>query len=597
MDVDLVLLGLGGVQRFITESRTTGDVVSASRIIQRLALAAARTVERELTGLAEPHRLIYPVLGEGPDPDGVTSKVAFLAEQGKGPDVALASAGSVDKAWRAMVAGCFGARLPDTPGMPDLWWVSVTGSLATEEDYRLLWRRAADLAVSRRRSRVFGTVLVHGKWLCSQSPRLPSVEVPMDADRMRARKHEQRERLSAAGWVKRTEGRSASSPAVRSTLSIASTPYRAALLTAAPDGLAELVVALTKAAATVTRPAMETPVVPPSDVPDALMPLNDRLGAWICPEVWDKTSLCREYGATVTQSVVDTGRAAAQGISRLADAAAIGKPTPYFAIVMQDLDRLGKAMSRLGIIEQRAASEQLVELAAAQRAAVENQDHRGVAVYTGGDDLLAFCPAATAVTLARTLRDLVDTHIGSGPLATAGEQGKPVTASTAVLYAHMSSPLQTAIAQARGAVEQAKAVHVPGGQSRDALTIVALRRGGERTRSIQPWRMPGEGAANPVALLEILRPTAFALSASLAAQLERDEPELMQLAAKPELHATLHAEITRLVERRGGKPEHADALHQLAWHERSPRAELTNTPRYRPVAPLLVARFLAQECG
>ena len=231
---------------------------------------------------------------------------------------------------------------------------------------------------------------------------------------------------------------------------------------------------------------------------------------------------------------------------------------------------------------------------------MESQDHRGVAVYAGGDDLLAFCPAATALTLADKLRKLVDTHLGNGPLARAGNNDTPVTASTAVLYTHMSSPLQTAIAHARGALEQAKNTRLPGGQDRNAVAIVALRRGGERARSIQPWRIPGldtnAPATDPVTLLEMLRPTRFTLSASLAAQLERDEPELSQLASKPALHTTLRAEIARLVERRGGSSEHADALHQLAWHERAPRTGQADMPRYRPVAPLLVARFLAQEC-
>ena len=305
MDVDLVLLGLSGVQRFIAESRTTADVVNASLIIQRLSSTAARTVQRELAELAGPYRLIYPVLESGPDPEGVTSKVAFLARPGTGPGIAQKSMTEVRRAWQDMVTDCFrGTQPPQTPGMPDLWWVSVTGSAATDEVYQQLWRQAGDLAVSRRRSRIFGSVRADETWLCSQSPRLPSVEVPGAA-----RKHERRERLSAAGWVKRTMGRSRGAPAVRSTPSIASTPYRAALLFAAPDGLADLVGSLAEAAAGVTSPIRERPVLN-SDVPKALAPLNDQLGAWVHPEVWDLASLRREYRSGVTQDVVDQGRTA-----------------------------------------------------------------------------------------------------------------------------------------------------------------------------------------------------------------------------------------------------------------------------------------------
>jgi len=95
---DLVLLSLSGVQRFITESRTTTDVVNASRIIQRLASTAARTVQQELAELAEPYRLIYPVLESEPDPEGVTSKVAFLARPGTGPGIAEKSVTEVRQA-------------------------------------------------------------------------------------------------------------------------------------------------------------------------------------------------------------------------------------------------------------------------------------------------------------------------------------------------------------------------------------------------------------------------------------------------------------------------------------------------------------------
>lgn len=58
--VDLVLLSLGGVQRFIGESRRTADVAGASEIIQRLAGRAAEAVHHRLTGSPAPCGLIFP---------------------------------------------------------------------------------------------------------------------------------------------------------------------------------------------------------------------------------------------------------------------------------------------------------------------------------------------------------------------------------------------------------------------------------------------------------------------------------------------------------------------------------------------------------
>ncbi|MGH3926177.1 MAG: type III-B CRISPR-associated protein Cas10/Cmr2, partial [Pseudonocardiaceae bacterium] len=60
MQFDLVLLSLGGVQRFIAESRSTADVAGASRIVQRLAKRAATVVDGQLAGAAARCGLIFP---------------------------------------------------------------------------------------------------------------------------------------------------------------------------------------------------------------------------------------------------------------------------------------------------------------------------------------------------------------------------------------------------------------------------------------------------------------------------------------------------------------------------------------------------------
>jgi len=122
MNVDLVVLSLGGVQRFISESRTTADVANSSLIIQHLAVKAAHAIRGRL---AEPEELIFPAL---PEPgDGVTSKIAFLARAGRGPALAAATGEVVTAEWRAMAMECFDAE-KGTPGFPDVSWVSVTGS-------------------------------------------------------------------------------------------------------------------------------------------------------------------------------------------------------------------------------------------------------------------------------------------------------------------------------------------------------------------------------------------------------------------------------------------------------------------------------------
>ncbi len=94
MQVDLVLLSLGGVQRFIGESRSTADVAGASKIVQDLAGLAAHAVQRRLDGSPAPCGLIFPV---APDAPSVTNKIAFLATEGTGPGVARAAVEDISR--------------------------------------------------------------------------------------------------------------------------------------------------------------------------------------------------------------------------------------------------------------------------------------------------------------------------------------------------------------------------------------------------------------------------------------------------------------------------------------------------------------------
>jgi hypothetical protein len=72
---DLVLLSLGGVQRFISESRSTADVAGASKIVQKLAKIAAETVQQRLVGSPAPGGLIFPATADVPS---VTNKIVFF---------------------------------------------------------------------------------------------------------------------------------------------------------------------------------------------------------------------------------------------------------------------------------------------------------------------------------------------------------------------------------------------------------------------------------------------------------------------------------------------------------------------------------------
>jgi len=578
VQADLVLFSLGGVQRFLSESRTTADVAGASLVVQALSRRAAESVHGRLAGLSEPYGLIVPAPPSKADTQyGTTNKVAFLAPAGEGRALAVAAATVVGRDWADRVRRVFPEGVQATPGMPDISWVCVTGSAAVE-DYSTLWERARAALVARRRTRVFVPLLEKRVNLCSQSPHLPASVPPAGR-----RRHERREHLSAAGWVKRMETRT-DDTAFPSTVAIASSSFRARIVakgrTAAGKELNDAVRRLDAAARALDAPRERGLRI--SDVPEGLRPLADGLGAWVFPERWDVEALKRA-GIDASPAAVAQGRAAAVALVRQAKQLGVPSPTPYFAVVVQDLDRLGRNLGSLTLNEHRAVSATLSGLARAQWTAATGLGSPAEPIYAGGDDFLSFCPAVSALELAATVRRLVTDHCGGGPLS-------PITASTAVVFAHMGSPMQEAIEAAQAALKAAKETERDG-VDRDALCVVVRRRGGERARLIQPWGR----TIDAVTLLERVRPSepGSPLSPGLASRLEADESSFDELAVAG-LWLALSKELQRLVERQGGSSAAAAALEELGRRERSGAA--ARAASFRPVPAALTARFLTQEC-
>ena len=70
----------------------------------------------------------------------------------------------------------------------------------------------------------------------------------------------------------------------------------------------------------------------------------------------------------------------------------LGEPNPYMAVLVADGDNMGKTLSSLkNADEHRNFSAALAVFAGAARVIVEEQ-HNGILVYAGGDDVLAFVP-------------------------------------------------------------------------------------------------------------------------------------------------------------------------------------------------------------
>lgn len=583
MRADLVLLSVNGVQRFVAESRKTEDIAGASWAMRDLAVAAADEVRRRQVSWGDPLGLIFPLStprGVGRHA-GVSNKIVWLAPDGSGPQHASHLVGIVEDGWRDMVRRTYGdlSSLPVTPGHPDVSWVCVSGDT---DDFADLSERAQAAMRQRRRARVFHPWSWQRTTLCPQSPSVPAGPVPRTS-----RRAERGETLSVAGWVKRFHARAQSDERFPATSVIASMSFRAALLDLAHDDSAfrerlavpvvNLVGVLDALGATRTHPDVR----PGESVSGQLRALSNRLGDAVSLSEWEPGAVRATYGEQVDAGVVARGRRCAKDILALAAERGIGPPTPHYAIVVQDLDRLGHRLGALGLVGQRAASDVLVALGTAQLDMTPS--HRGVPIYAGGDDFLAFAPATHALGLARAVRELVNDRLRGGVLDGA-------TASTAVVFAHLGSPLRDVIALAQQALKDAKDAKGRGGAERDALAVVVRQRGGERARTILPWRMGQRWATD---VLDMLVPDARAgaLSARLAARLEVDRASLDELAHEIETWDVLKLELTRLVGRQGGDAEVASALYELGLSERSVLGK-----DFQPVPAALVGRFLAQEC-
>ena len=152
----------------------------------------------------------------------------------------------------------------------------------------------------------------------------------------------------------------------------------------------------------------------------------------------------------------------------------VGEPVPYAAILKADGDRMGELLSRARTVDQsRTISRALHAFASQVRAIV--REHRGHAIYAGGDDILALVPLTGAVECATELAKEFE-----GALAVAADElgaDRP-TLSVGLGIGHFMQPLGTLRERAERAENLAKGDGTTA--PRNALAIIlGVRSGGE----------------------------------------------------------------------------------------------------------------------
>lgn len=514
---DLVVIALSGVQRYITESRTTADLRAASQIVAHLAAEAVD----HLDGYGA--KMVFPAPVEQDEQsgkrrergaeDGMPNRVVALLPQGTGPTAAERTAERLDAVWERWMREVFGRCMHQVPGWPVVQWVSVP---LAPGSYAQAWQSAQRALAQRKNTRAFHQPGDTPGELCMLSPRwraVDSSDLPPKAP-----DHLRRERLGVANWVKRLWHHTSAGDheSFSSTNAIASLPYRHAVLTCweSTDGIGELVARLRRAAKDLGNDPIEetrTPGLPPEPRSPETDWLRGRGSRWVYPEAWHVDALAREFTETAQEAdrlredprfvaAVRSGHKAAQDLVDLMVDQGVPAPSPHLAVLVQDLDSMGKYLSggalgqdghpldlSRGHTVHTDVSARLARTAASQRNAVKKAG--GVVVYAGGDDLLALVPAASALEATRACRN-------------EGAPGLP-HASNGLMFFHHGASLRQALAGAQELLEKAKEL-----PDKNGLGVGFVRSSGSHASCVLPWREEaGEGAPevadSPVEALEL----------------------------------------------------------------------------------------------
>ncbi|MFB3764877.1 MAG: type III-B CRISPR-associated protein Cas10/Cmr2 [Methanotrichaceae archaeon] len=147
----------------------------------------------------------------------------------------------------------------------------------------------------------------------------------------------------------------------------------------------------------------------------------------------------------------------------------VGKPIPYYALLVLDGDNMGKRVAACANEEEHAAlSQQLVAFAGEAQRIVK--EHMGQAIYAGGDDVLALLPLSLVLPAAQTLADTFAKTVPGG------------TVSAGVAIVHHLYPLDAALRASREAEQRAKDM-----RDKNAVCVRVLKRSGEPMEVRSYW--------------------------------------------------------------------------------------------------------------
>jgi CRISPR-associated protein Cmr2 len=208
-------------------------------------------------------------------------------------------------------------------------------------------------------------------------------------------------------------------------------------------------------------------------------------------EMWDETRQGSETIERSREKFLELEHSLAELI-RVA-----GEPNPYLAIIVADGDRVGETISSLASpTEHRTFSGGLARFASKVKDVI-NQ-YRGVLVYAGGDDVLAFVPVDTSLDCARDLHDTFGVMMAEVVAQLNRSRTEPIparmTLSMGVAIGHFLENLEDLLEYGRLAEKAAKIPDADG--RKDSLAVHLHKRGGGPVLVRNRWTesRPAKGA-------------------------------------------------------------------------------------------------------
>ncbi len=232
----------------------------------------------------------------------------------------------------------------------------------------------------------------------------------------------------------------------------------------------------------------------------------------------------------------------------------LGTPPVFYALLLADGDSLGKLLAEL---KGKAVSQALARFT--EKVPALLREHDGIALYAGGDDVLAMLPVRTALQCAQALSQAYRDAFQDGPGA------DKATLSAAVVMAHVRAPLTRMLAHAHHLLDDV----AKDGNGRGSLAVAVYKRAGLHSQWVSAWR--GDQVPELLALAEELGMLDSTLSASL---LHRLTGTLGLLSAWPEREPGKWGTLLP-----GLEPEPFLAAELLGALEHGPRGQEQDTPQ------------------